>query len=104
VQLSAHVFSSKHTRRERRRDTHEWWDVLEAVDLPAIIRQADLVLQHERNLDDTRDARRHECVPKHLVRHRTDHQVLWMRAHRPSRHENHESRNEVPLRLAIPTS
>ena len=81
--------------------TYEDGDVLEAVRLRAILTEAALILQHKGDLDDARQARRHQGVPEHLVRHGTDHEVLWMRRHGPAGNEKDEAWNEVTLGGAV---
>jgi hypothetical protein len=62
------------------------------------------VLQHERDLDHPHRPGCHQRVPEDGVHHVAERQMLRMRAHRPAGHDDHEGRDQVPLRPAISLS
>lgn len=77
-------------------ETYEGSQVLEAVRLG----QSRLIPQHERDLNDASQTRRHQGVPKESVDHSTDHQLLGVSGHGIASHHDDNCRNEVTLRTA----
>lgn len=78
--------------------------MLEAVGVCAIRANGVLVSQHERDFNDSRDTRGHQCITEGSMDHRTDHQVLWVTGHSPTSQENDNARNKIPLWPAISAS
>lgn len=64
--------------------TYEYWDVLEAVRLVAVVGHTRPVLDHKGDFDDTRQPSRHEGIAKHLVGHSAGVQRLGVRRHGPA--------------------
>lgn len=85
------------TKTVQAAQTYKRRNVLEAVNVIAIFCDANLVVQHERHLDDACYTNGHEGVAESLVGHGTDHQVLRMGGHGPAREEDDEAWDEVAL-------
>jgi hypothetical protein len=75
--------------------------VLEAVGIRAIGCGGASIFQDERDLDNTSRSCRHQRIPKNGVDHGRDREMLRMRGHGPAGHEDHNTRNEVPLRPSV---
>lgn len=56
-----------------------------------------LILQHERDLNDAGQTRRHQGISKEGVDHSTDHQMLGVSGHGIAGHQDDDGRNEVTL-------
>ena len=75
---------------------------MERARLPTLRRR--LILQHKRHLDDPRQPRRHQRIPKRRVHHRAQHTMLRMRRHAPPGQEQHKPGHEIALRSPIPSA
>ena len=61
-----------------------------------------LVAKHKGDLDNARRAGRHQGVSEHGMHHGAQRQVLRVRTHGPSRHDDDDGGNEIPPRPAVP--
>jgi len=75
------------------------------VSFNAVLRDTRLVAQDERNLNNAGDASSHQRVTKHLMGHGANHQLLRVRGHGPTGHEEDKAWDEVALgsAIAVPT-
>lgn len=76
--------------------------MLPAVNLGAVVRDTILVLENERDFDDTGETGRHEGVAKNSVDHGRQRQRLRVSGHCETSEKNNDARNEVPLGPAVP--
>ena len=71
--------------------------------LPAIgLAATTAILEQERDFHDPCPARGHKRVPKNSMHHGTQRQLLRMSTHSPPRHQDDQSRQNIPLRPSVP--
>ena len=83
----------------------ERWQILEAVDLVVILTvrsnvESSLVAEDEADFDNPGQTCGHERVAEDGMNVGAQVESLWVAAHTPSGHHDHDSRNEVTTRTA----
>ena len=84
----------------------EGWQILETVDLVVVLAvrsnvESRLVTEDEADLDNPRQTCGHERVTKDGVDMGAEVESLWVAAHAPSCHHDHDARNEVTTGTAL---
>lgn len=81
----------------KKKSTYEWSQVLEAVRFSTVHANSALIAQDKRDLNNARQTRRHERVAEDRVDHGADHEMLRMRRHSVSGHQDDNGRDEIAL-------
>lgn len=76
--------------------------MLKTINLIPLFRDANLIPQHKRNLNDAGQSSGHEGISKDGMDHGRQRKVLRMRRHGITRQQDDQSRDDISLGSAIP--